>query len=400
MVLLQSFLISLLALPLVSANPLFERKLDCSKPKPQVKSFTKTAKSVAGTQISSFCSSYLKYKTKTKTVVETYTYTDVVDEFTTDGTVTYLTYATTYESATETVSRTIAVYDGVKKRDAAATPTITLNPTAAPAQITDAPAYDDAEWEEGEDEGEDEDEGDEQEELDLLGIHGRAIPKKKKLKADSRGCVLGFKPKIVREACRCLVKKPKPTTETSYFAILKTTTVTYTIPSAVAWTTTTETLHSYSYISSISTVTYRKPTNCGTQAQPTFFVQMRDVNRTSTDQWDNTYIGVSDGNDWTYIVGEVSKSHAVLVTVEPGTNYLREVQNGRYLNTDSFNDFQLVHFNTKSYIEERGYHHIACSIAKVGNERELKCNAPTAVWGFHIWQTCRYTGNILRRHLF
>lgn len=135
-------------------------------------------------------------------------------------------------------------------------------------------------------------------------------------------------------------------------------------------------------------MTYRKPTSCGTQAQPTFFVQMRDVDRTSTDQWDNTYLSVSDGDEWTWISGEVSKSRALLVTIEPGTNYVREVQNGRYLNIDFFNDFQLLYFNTKSYIDAREYHYVVCSIVKVGNERELKCNAPTAAWDIHIWQTC------------
>lgn len=219
MVLLQSLVFPLLALqPLVSANELVERKIDCSNPK--VKSLVKSAKSVAGKQIKTFCSSYLHYKTKTKTVVETFTWTNVVDEFVTEGIDTFLTFTTTTISATTTVIRTLGVYEGVEKRDVAASAAPALNPTAASSQITQAPAYDDAEAD--------------PEDL-RRDIQERALPKK--LKPDYRGRVLGSSPRIVSEACSCLVKKPTLTTTTSYFAIEETATATYTVASDSTWTT-------------------------------------------------------------------------------------------------------------------------------------------------------------------
>ncbi|KAF7541735.1 hypothetical protein G7Z17_g11904 [Cylindrodendrum hubeiense] len=372
MVSLRSLLLAVLALqPLALANPLVERKITCANPK--VKSLIKTAKSVAGKQINTFCSSYLHYKSKTKTIVETFTYTSVVDEFTTEGTVTYITFATTTVSGTVTVTRTIGLYEGLGKRDVAAGPTAAVDATATSAQITQAAEYDDAEDSTGD-------------------IQERALPKK--LKPDSRGCVLGFSASIVSEACSCLVKKPTLATTTSYFRIDETATATYTEPSATAWTTSVYTAHDDLVLSKVSTVTIAKPTNCGTEAQPSFFVQIRDVDRSSTDQWDNNYLSLINSANYrgwegdAVLMAEAPKGRAVLVTIEPGTGYLREVRKGRYLNVDYFNSFQLPFWNSKAWIDARAFQYVVCKIVPAGNEKELQCNVPQSAWDIHIWQTC------------
>ncbi|KPM44475.1 hypothetical protein AK830_g2079 [Neonectria ditissima] len=377
MVLLQSLVLSLLAvhLPLVSASPLLaERKINCANSK--VKSLVKTAKAVAGKTISPFCSSYLHYKSTTKTITETYTQQEAEWHFVTSGTDTYLEEATTKVSATTTMSFTEAVYADLKKRAAEATavpaPTQPPVPAMAPAQVTQAAEPDD-----------DQDDQD---------IHERAVPQK--LKVGYGGSVLGFPASIVSEACSCLVSKPKPATETTYFVVTTLIPVTETVAETYTTSTSSYTWHDYSHVSIVRTKTLSKPTNCGTEAQPTFFIQMRDVSPVNKDKWNNNYISLVESIEWRGVENDCGflptpyKNHAVLVTLEPGTGYLREVRGGRYLNTDYFSDFQEVFFNSKKWIDARTFLYIKCVIVKSGSDRELQCSVPNGFWKLAVWQTC------------
>ncbi|CAM1507240.1 Fc.00g068810.m01.CDS01 [Cosmosporella sp. VM-42] len=355
MVQLRSLLVSVLALPLVTSSPIEERAINCKDPK--AKAFVSAARSLAGSLIDPFCTSFLHYKTKTKTVTKSYTWEEGFAVEVTKGTITYITDATTTVPTTWFVTRTVDVFPNVKKREAA--------PEPAPAQVTRR-----------------------------AELPRAALPQK--LKADSKGSVLGFASSVVSDACSCLVKKPTTTTTTAYE--FKTTTITYTvtIPKKTAWTTTTWTRLDASIISIVKTRTYANPTTCGDAAHPTFFVQMRDADPTSKDQYHNNYLAMiySDRHG---LPGEAQalpdalKKRAVLLTIEPGTNYLKTVPEGLYLNNDYFNSFALLYFTPKAEIDKRSYLYHICKIMPRGTEKELVCEvpqSPQASWNMKYFQTC------------
>ncbi|KAF7550666.1 hypothetical protein G7046_g7941 [Stylonectria norvegica] len=384
MVMLRPLLVFALALPLATSSPC--RPLDCNKP--EVYSFASTVLELG--VFDAFCTSYMHYDLPiaTETITQSYTYDDVSYIYTTDGTVTYLEEAITSVSATETVTRTIGFYPDIKQRDlelAKRAP----DPKSAPAETPDAVEKVTPETTpELAPSSTFETVSNPTVENEIL------IPPE--LKPDYNGGVLGFDRRDVGDACSCLAPQPPPTaTETSYIGTTITVLYTETIPEFTTTSTSTFTAHDYTYVSIVYTKTYSSPTDCGDAAHPTFFVQMRDVNPDNSNQWNNNYLATRESiyrsdtiDPDAIVVAETSKQLAVLVTIEPGTGYLRTVNEGWYLNSDPYNNFQLMFFNSREVVDTRHYNYHVCSIVQTGSERELKCTVPENPWVLHVYQTC------------
>ncbi|KAM0340601.1 hypothetical protein ACHAPU_010438 [Fusarium lateritium] len=328
-----------------SANPtpqdLEKRKLTCTDPK--VKAFSSSAHKIASKEINSFCSSYLKYKQKTKTVTITNTYDDWEYTTVTTGTGTLVLVQTASATGTYVISQTVGVYPNLKKREILEK----RNPAYAPPAPT------------------------------------------KYIKADRNDKVLGFQSGIVSEACSCLVKTPTKTTATEFTNYRRITS--WETVSEYATTTTTKTTTTsthYSYTTELRTKTYANPTNCGTTAQPTFFIQLREEDSSRTDGYNNWYLS----NTQTGGGGEPNvtkdKKHAALVYLEAKTGYLRTVDGGQYLNSDYFLDLTLMRFNTKKSIDDNQFYYNKCKIVQSGKEKELTCFAEGSTWDMRFYQTC------------
>ncbi|KAH7123224.1 hypothetical protein B0J13DRAFT_628381 [Dactylonectria estremocensis] len=313
-----------------------------------------------------FCSWYLSFPNPTATVSTTDTY--VIEEasyiFTTEGTDTILTrvFATASELETWVRSFTVDVYPDLQKREAEATPEVTPEVTPTPESTL--------------------------RDIDIFETV---------FKPDENGSIFGFAPAVVTDACECFADRP-PATQTDISYILTTTTIpfTETIASETVTSTSTDTIVSYMTISDIHTNTLSSnPTDCGTPASPTFFVQLRDADPERTDEWNDNYLAIMDGR-WRGIedsldagvVPNPSKRRALLLTIEPGTGYLKSAVDGRYLNTDYFNDLQLMYFTGKVSIDVRQFHYHVCSIVPRGDERELVCTVPQSAWKLDTYQTC------------
>ncbi|KAF4966582.1 hypothetical protein FSARC_5746 [Fusarium sarcochroum] len=159
---------------------------------------------------------------------------------------------------------------------------------------------------------------------------------------------------------------------------------------------TTTTWTHYSDTTEESTKTYANPTNCGTPAQPTFFIQLREADPSRTDGYNNWYLSTTQGDrfsSWGYGGGEApnvtkDKKRAVLVYLEAKTGFLRTVDGGRYLNSDFFIDLTLLRFNSKQWIDLNEYWYNKCKIVQTGKEKELICHAEGSPWDMRFYQTC------------
>ncbi|KAM0548458.1 hypothetical protein ACHAPJ_009944 [Fusarium lateritium] len=146
-------------------------------------------------------------------------------------------------------------------------------------------------------------------------------------------------------------------------------------PASIITTTSTD----YSYTTERYTKTYANPTNCGTPAQPTFFIQLREADTSRTDGYNNWYLSTIQSDRFSsggYGGGErltvtKDKKRAALVYLEAKTGFLRTVHGGRYLNNDYFVQLTLLTFNTKEYVNLTGYQYNKCKIVQNGKEKEL-----------------------------
>ncbi|KAF5019847.1 hypothetical protein F66182_8126 [Fusarium sp. NRRL 66182] len=324
MVSLQFILLALLAIP-SSANPAPQRKLACTNPK--VKSFSSSAHKVASKQVKTFCSSYLRYRHKTRTVTETHTWDDW--EYTTvySGTGTLVLQETASATGTWIHTQTVGVFPDLKKRHVPEKREPAYAPPPAPT---------------------------------------------KRITADRQGKALGYPASVVSGACSCLVKPPTTKTTTTTSPLRRITEwVTVSEYAATTTTTTTTTDTHYSYTTEEHTKTYANPTDCGTPAQPTFFVQLREADVSRTDGYNNFYLSVmqSSGAGQPNVTSD--KKRAVLVYLEASTGYLRTVDGGLYLNNDPYSPLTLLRFHSKAWLDAREWRYNVCKIVQAGKEDEL-----------------------------
>ncbi|KAF7547000.1 hypothetical protein G7Z17_g8017 [Cylindrodendrum hubeiense] len=349
MIQLHSLLVALIALPIVRSGPCqaitsasTTTTRDCDRT--EVNNFVRDSIESVGL-FDQFCSWYLTFPNPvaTTTVTSTWLSEEASFEFTTEGTITYLTHAyTSGFSDTITRSFTVDVYPNIKKRNADSpdlpeeTPTTSTTwTTPTTPEITPGPT---------------------EEPFDEIGwIKSKYAP-------DSNGSIRGVNTLDVTDACECWASRPPVTsTEVIWSVITTTIPITETIPEF----TTTST--------------------------------MRDADPTRTDEWDANYLAIME-SDWrgytdvpnadAAVVPNPSKQRALLVTIEPGTGYLKSALDGRYMNTDYFNNFQLVYFSVKSAIDRRQYHYHVCNIVQSGADRELVCTVPQSAWKLDTYQTC------------
>ncbi|KAF4467195.1 hypothetical protein FALBO_5924 [Fusarium albosuccineum] len=320
----------LLALSASATLGLEQRSLKCANPK--VKAFASSARKVASKEVDGFCSSYLHYKTRTTTVTSSTTTWSYQLLTISGGTDTEVSTISASATGTETVTQTIGVFPDLRKREAAYGPP----PPAPTRHIT----------------------------------------------ADSHGNALGFSSGVVRDACSCLVTSPPPVTKTRTKVATSTFVFMDREYATTTTTTTTSTHTDFSTGTQFSTVTYANPTNCGTPAQPTFFIQLRDVNALM-DGWRQAGL-IEDA-----ITLSKDKKRATLLTLEPKTGYLRAVHGGRYLNNDYFSYLTIPSFMSKKDIDVDGFQYNACKIVQSGKVRELVCHAEGSAWDMRFYQTCQ-----------
>ncbi|KAF5009730.1 hypothetical protein FDECE_4076 [Fusarium decemcellulare] len=343
MVMLHFVLLALLAISVSATLGLEQRNLKCANP--TVKAFASSARKFASKEVDGFCSSYLHYKTKTTTITSSSTTWSYQLLTISGGTTTDVSTISASATGTETVTQTIGVFPDLRKREAAYGPP----PPAPTRHIT----------------------------------------------ADSHGKALGFSSGVVSDACSCLVTSPTPVTKTRTKVATSTFVFTDREYATTTTTTTTSTHTDFSTTTRFSTVTYANPTNCGTPAQPTF-IQLRDVNASDTDAFNNDWLATSLMDGWRQagliedaITPSKDKKRAALLTLEPKTGYLRTVHGGRYLNNDYFAYLTTPSFMSKKDVDIRGFQYNACKVVQSGKVRELVCHAVGSAWDMRFYQTCQ-----------